>query len=309
MPAAFMTLNRRCGRRSPRSVASTPRSAGVTGASFEVLVDDSSGQALPLPPELVSRYGGPFRMRSPCLYANFVESMDGVVALGPEHPNSGSLISGRNDSDRFLLGLLRACADAVLVGAGTLRATPNHRWVAEHVYPDAAAAFRQLRTSLGMPVEPRLFVVTSRGDLPLAHPGLVNAVVLTTDAGSDRLRAVAPKGLDIRSLGSGPTISTRSLVDAVRAEDHGAVLTEGGPRLVAELLRAELVDELFLTLSPMLLGRSAAEPRVALVEGAAFSAADAPRLELVSARRDGDFMFVRYSVGRVATTTRQDSEA
>jgi len=74
------------------------------------------------------------------------------------------------------------------------------------------------------------------------------------------------------------------------------VLTEGGPRLVAELLRAELVDELFLTLSPVLLGRSAAEPRVALVEGAAFSAADAPRLELLSARRDGDFMFVRYSV-------------
>ena len=60
--------------------------------------------------------------------------MDGIVALGGE-VESGGIVSGHSEADRFVMGLLRACADAVVVGAGTFRKTPNHLWTAEHIYP------------------------------------------------------------------------------------------------------------------------------------------------------------------------------
>jgi len=81
-----------------------------------------------LPQELADVYGGDLGFPEPCVYANFVASLDGVTALGPEYPSSGSAISGDDPADRFVMGLLRACADIVLIGAGTLRATPGHRW-------------------------------------------------------------------------------------------------------------------------------------------------------------------------------------
>ncbi|HYU63230.1 MAG TPA: dihydrofolate reductase family protein, partial [Verrucomicrobiae bacterium] len=56
------------------------------------------------------------------VYANFVSSIDGIVALEAGTAPSGGIISGRNEADRFVMGLLRAFADAVLVGAGTVRA-------------------------------------------------------------------------------------------------------------------------------------------------------------------------------------------
>jgi riboflavin biosynthesis pyrimidine reductase len=111
-----------------------------------------------------------------------VSSLDGVVALGPEYPSSGSAISGREPSDRFVMGLLRAFADAVLIGAGTLRATPNHRWTPEHLCPSAAAGFAALRETLGCAPDPELIVVTASGDLPLEHPALQKGAVIVTTA-------------------------------------------------------------------------------------------------------------------------------
>jgi len=91
-----------------------------------------------LPPPLAAAYGGDLGFARPCVYANFVASMDGVTALGPEYPSSGSAISGHDPADRFVMGLLRACADVVLIGAGTLRASPGHLWTPGHVCPAAA---------------------------------------------------------------------------------------------------------------------------------------------------------------------------
>ena len=82
------------------------------------------------------------------MYANFVATLDGVVAI-PSLPNSNEVIAGGNDADRFLMGVLRALADAVLVGAGVLRASPRGTWRAEKIYPPAADAYGELRGSLG----------------------------------------------------------------------------------------------------------------------------------------------------------------
>ena len=63
-----------------------------------------------MPRELERIYGG-LGFKEPVLYSNFVQSLDGVTTLG-SRPSAGSEISGRNPADRFLMGLLRAFADA-----------------------------------------------------------------------------------------------------------------------------------------------------------------------------------------------------
>ena len=90
----------------------------------------TAGHALPLPPPLARLYGQlefpPYPGR-PYVFGNFVTSLDGVVALNSAKVGSGGgEISGFNEHDRLVMGLLRAIADAVVVGAGTLRAVPEH---------------------------------------------------------------------------------------------------------------------------------------------------------------------------------------
>src|SRR6059058_3965143 len=103
---------------------STSRPAGGLPTPLARLHERAGLPFWGLPPPLAAAYGGDLGFARPCVYANFVASMDGVTALGPEYPSSGSAISGHAPADRFVMGLLRACADVVLIGAGTLRATP-----------------------------------------------------------------------------------------------------------------------------------------------------------------------------------------
>lgn len=97
-------------------------------APLRGLDDQTAGPELPLPAELATFYGS-LRLEPPpdrpYLFANFVSSLDGVVALG-EPGTGGDEISGGSREDRAVMGLLRAAADMVIVGAGTLRAFPRH---------------------------------------------------------------------------------------------------------------------------------------------------------------------------------------
>jgi hypothetical protein len=106
-----------------------------------------------LPPALAATYGGGIGFSAPRVIANFVASTDGVVALeGTEE--SGHVISMDNAADRFVMGLLRACASAVVVGAGTLRRSPGHRWLPEAIYPACAPHFAQTRRRQGLAPSP-----------------------------------------------------------------------------------------------------------------------------------------------------------
>src|SRR6202171_3917486 len=154
-------------------------------APFEVLFE-ADLPAYKLPVDLQHLYGR-LGFPSPVLYSNFVSSVDGVVTLGST-PSAGSVISGKHPADRFLMGLLRACADAVVIGAGTLRATPGHLWTPGHVYPDLATEFTVLRSNLGRSREPLLVLLTASGKLDFSHPALVKgAIVVTTAAGAKRI--------------------------------------------------------------------------------------------------------------------------
>jgi riboflavin biosynthesis pyrimidine reductase len=262
-------------------------------APLEVLHDEG-GPRYGLPPRLEQVYGE-LGFEQDAIYSNFVTSLDGVVTLGPT-PSAGSVISGKNPADRFLMGLLRACADAVLLGAGTLRATPGHLWTPEHVSPDFAADFAELRRSLGRAAAPRLVVVTASGKIDVGHPAIVaGATVLTTREGAGRLRATLPHTCDLVEIGLGKALDVKRVVAEVRSRGHRVILTEGGPHLVGELTSNGLLDEAFITLSPVLAGR-AAEPRLGMLAGVELLPNRGVWSRLMSARRQGDFLYLRYSL-------------
>lgn len=228
------------------------------------------------------------------MYANFVESIDGVVAIDGV-PSAGSLISGRNEADRFLMGLLRAFADAVLVGAGTMRETPGHLWTPGHVFPALAAEFAELRKHLGRKAEPRLVVLTASGELDTRHPAIEHgALIITTKQGERRLAGRLPQTCELEALTGGHRLDIADAVAHVNQSGDRVVLTEGGPHVIGQLLDKSLLDEIFLTISPVVAGRNPASRRLGLVEGAEFLPAAGRWAELKSARRHGSHVFLRY---------------
>src|SRR5438270_11672839 len=116
--------------------------------ALEVLVDEAAGPRVPLPPGLEQLYGGELKMAAERVYANFVSSVDGVVALADRTISSGPALSGRSEADRFVMGLLRAVAGAVLIGGGTLRDDPGHLWTADYSFPAASSEFAIRRSAL-----------------------------------------------------------------------------------------------------------------------------------------------------------------
>jgi len=260
---------------------------------FEVLFEDGRLAAYDLPIDLAQLYGR-LGFGETSLYSNFVSSIDGVVTLGT-NPSAGSVISGRNRADRFFMGLLRACADAVLLGAGTLRATPGHHWTPQHIFPDLAPSFAALRTALGRKPDPRLVLLTSGGSIDTRHPAVVSgATIITTESGARSLSAL-PNTCDVIEVGkSGPVDVVRAL-EELRSRGDQVILTEGGPHVMGELVRHGLVDDAFLTLSPVVAGRDK-ENRLGMVAGVEFLPEKGKWGQLLSARRHGDFLFLRYGL-------------
>lgn len=262
-----------------------------------VLYQRAGRPGWPLPPVLADRYGGDLGFRPPCVYANFVASIDGVTALGPEYPDSGAAISGGAPADRFVMGLLRSCADVVLIGAGTLRATPGHRWTAAYVCPAMADGYAAFRRGLGHDRDPLLAVVTASGDVPAGHPALrAGALVITTAAGARRLRGRLPPACTILDLGGRPELSSADVLAAARDRGGDMVLTEGGPRLLGQLAADGRLDELFLTVSPVLAGRGDTT-RPGLVAARELLPGRTVRAELLAVRQHESYLFLRYAMG------------
>ena len=163
----------------------------------ESLFDQAQGQALPLPEELLRLYG-PLQFSlcpgKPSLIGSVVSTLGGVVSLNIPGQAGGGPISGKNPHDHLVMGLLRAAADAVIVGAGTLRAVSHeHRWTAAYIYPDLGDVYQQLRIRLGKPEPPLNVIVTAAGELDLDRPLFqsreVPVLIVTTTRGAARLNA------------------------------------------------------------------------------------------------------------------------
>ena len=213
--------------------------------------------------------------------------------LGAE-PSAGSLISARYPADRFAMALLRACADAVVIGAGTMRATPGHLWTPAHVYPPLATTFTQMRSSLGRMPEPRLVLLTASGELDFSHPALARgAMVVTTDRGARVIGDRLPETCELVAMGKGGHLDLGEAIGELRHRGLQVLLTEGGPHVMGQLIEGHLLDEAFLTISPVAAGRGD-ERRLGMVEGIELLPGAGAWSSLLSARRHGDYLFLRY---------------
>lgn len=262
------------------------------------LLDRQRGDELPLGAGLTQRYGGPLRFpaRRPYVFANFVSTLDGVVSYDMPGIEGAAEVSRGHDADRFVLALLRAVADAVVVGAGTLRKEATHIWTPEHVYPDAKADFAALRASLGLRPRPLTVIVTASGDLDLSLPVFRSEVLVATTAEAARAMS-PPPGVRVVAVAARAPLPPRDVVAlAAREAAGGRVLTEGGPSLLGSFLEHGVVDELFLTIAPHLAGRSDNVRRLALVEGVAFTPATAPHGRMISVKSADDYLFTRFAL-------------
>lgn len=212
----------------------------------------------------------------PLVRLNMVATIDGRAAL-----NGGTRELG-GPGDLEMLLELRVRADAVLVGSGTLRTEGYGRLV-------RSAERRQRRAAAGLAADPTAVLVSRDLDLPW-EAGLFAAreqpiLIYTASAAAPpptaaRVEVVVLAGLDPLAL----------LAD-LRRRDIAVLLCEGGPTLNAWLLEAGAVDELFLTLAPLLTGH-AHEPTIVAGPGLRTPA----RAELRWVLRHGDALFMRYAL-------------
>ena len=275
------------------------------------LIDcDKENAASALPQELRELYDGDLQFRAspaerPFVVANFVSTLDGVVSYDTKGKSGGSIISGSDPADRFIMGLLRASADAVIVGAGTLRDLgANSLWTPEYVYPDAKHLYAEYRVSAQRkPEYPVLVIVSGSGQLELERAVFrtptMRTVVITTSAGRDELtrRGAATLGsVEMHALNSsGGRIAPGAILQLLQSRyGVNTLLHEGGPTLFGQFLAAQAVDELFLTLSPQIAGRKGDATRPAVVEGVEFVPNSAPWFEMVSVKERAAYLYLRY---------------
>ncbi|WP_326565576.1 dihydrofolate reductase family protein [Amycolatopsis rhabdoformis] len=221
-----------------------------------------------------------YRAPEKWLAVNFVSSADGAVTV------DGRSASLSTPADRVIYRLGNDLADVVLVGAGTalLEGFKGMR-------PDEHSADRRRRHGLA-PIAP-VAVVTGGGSLRPDAPVITEALVPTiviTHAGTDPdLRAGwAAAGADVVVAGSA-AVDFGEAVSALAARGLTRIDCEGGPRLFASLLAADVVDEFRLTVAPFLIAGDAPRP-------AAGDVIDPARIELVSVLEDEGSLMLRYLV-------------
>jgi riboflavin biosynthesis pyrimidine reductase len=285
-----------------------PRPAPRALAALETLFETKRGRLLPLPPQLARLYGSlrmPLPRSHPHVFSNFVTTLDGVVSLNAKGHASGGDISGFSAQDRMVMGLLRAIADVVIVGSGTLDADRRHVWTASAIYPELADEYRRLREALGKRRAPLNVIVSGSGGidprLPVFASGEVRALIVTTAAGAKRLRKQgAPGCVEIHAIGRGASAIPASAIldDVCRASAGRLILVEGGPRLLGDFYAERLIDEQFLTLAPQIAGRDVGDERFSLVMGKSFALRDPLWGALTDARRGDSLLFLRYSFAR-----------
>ncbi len=215
------------------------------------------------------------REERPLVAINFATTLDGRAAIGGVSGPIGS------DTDTRMLAGLRTRFDAVMIGAGTMRAERYGRLASER-------ETQERRERTGLSPEPLMVIVSGRLDLPWDAPLFTaggGRVLIFTASEAEPPATATPVGL----------VRHEGFVDLVEALRHlrqalgiRALLCEGGPGLHGELEGGGMVDDLFLTIAPKLSGGEAA-PRI--VEGELPALAE---LELTWLLEDGSELYARY---------------
>jgi 5-amino-6-(5-phosphoribosylamino)uracil reductase len=286
------------------------------GHRFEVLFDRA--EPSPIDDEAYAPYGNfgfpPPPIDRPWVYSNFVQSLDGITTLLGKNGSGGEISQSRDD--RWLMDLLRANADGIVMGMSTLLEEqrlrgPRSRGI---VFQVAEPALRALRARLGKLRERNIFV-TRAENLDLSRHkvfdgDVVDAAILTSPAGAERLRAQRGHShVVVVAAGKDEELDLVRGISKLR-EELGIryLLCEGGPTLYGSLARADLVDEKFMTVSPIEVGqvvppeqeRLATEPSTGLLMrptvfgGTGFTRDNLTHWTWMSCRKAGDHQFNRY---------------
>ncbi|HET6503875.1 MAG TPA: pyrimidine reductase family protein [Amycolatopsis sp.] len=230
--------------------------------------------------ELAGIYRYPPELSGSWVQVNFVSSADGAAAVD----DRSEALSHPADKRIFLLG--RDLADVVLVGAGTARA---EGYRGARTTPER----RERRRRLGLSDIPPIAVVTATAridpDSALFTDTHVPPIIITTaGAPPSRRAALAEAGGEILIAGEGTVDLIAALAELAR-RGLRRVNCEGGPRLFGELIAADLVDQLCLTVAPLLAGGGAGRIAVGGETG------HSRRLDLGSILYEDGFTMLRYT--------------
>jgi riboflavin biosynthesis pyrimidine reductase len=220
----------------------------------------------------------------PRVLLNMISTADGRASLGGR---SGPL---SDRADRALFHELRGAVDGVLVGAGTVRTERYGRMI-----PDAAR--RELRRERGQSEEPLACIVSGRlaldGDVPLLREPAARVAILTASTAS--LPASAASVEYVRTARDGRLDLAAALGELRARFEIRSLLCEGGPHLALQLLEAGLLDELFLSLAPLLSGgEPSGGEALRILAGAELE--PPAELELLGVLRSDSHLFLRYGV-------------
>jgi len=282
--------------------------------NFEILLDSAEPSICDDP--AYGRYGNlgfpPAPGERPWIYSNFVQSLDGIVSFKGRHATGGDI--SQLAEDRWLMDLLRAHADAVLLGINTLMEETQLLQNRGPVYSIEDIELRSLRDKLDRGREKNIFVTGAAyldlSDYRVFDPGTVETFIITTTVGARRLaQKSSHPHIKVVVAGEGTFVDLAEAMRILRRQ-HGIerVLCEGGPTLYGYMSRAGLIDEKFITISPVEIGLfipaeqepSEAErtnppkerPTPFMAPG--FMKENAPWWQWMSCRRVGDHEFNRY---------------
>jgi riboflavin biosynthesis pyrimidine reductase len=212
----------------------------------------------------------------PRVASAMIASADGRAAVGGTSAGLG------HPADTALLRELRTAVDAILVGTGTLRAEGY-----AHLLGDDQ---RERRVARGLDAEPIVATISRRGDVPSEVPLFAEPdarIQVYTEAEAPPISDAAAR-VAVTRMAPGGATPPAVLAHLARERGVRSVLCEGGPRLLRGLVAAGCIDDMLLTLEPLL----AAGGAPGLLEGAPL---DPPgRLRLADVHRAGEHLFMHY---------------
>ncbi len=234
------------------------------------------------------RHRGKAARQRPYVMLNMVSTVDGRASIGGRSGGLGSV------GDRELFHGLRGAVDAVMVGAGTVRAERYGRIIPEEPR-------RRHRRDRGLTEEPLACIVSASlslaPDIPLLANPAARVVIVTSSEAS--LPQSAARLDYVRTGRDGRLDLPAALTELRERFAVSTLLCEGGPHLNSQLLAAGLVDELFLSLSPKLTGGDEVTGEsLRILAGAAL--AQPVDLQLLGALESESYVFLRYGVGASA---------
>ena len=272
------------------------------GTPFHLLFSDEPTSDTALPDSFRLIYPGDWQLHSrtdrPFVFTNFAQSRDGRVSYNEPGISTGGDVTRFNAHDRWLMGLARSRADAVMMGDVTVKVEGDHLWSAEFICPSDAQAFTNLRRTEKRRPLPFLVVLSYDGNIGYDQAAFQDPhqhiILATTHKGAQVAQDVhCTARMDVLDLGES-TVDLHRLMQ-VLYHDYRVqhLLCEGGPHVMGGMLNAGLVDEEFVTICPTFVGRDPNHFRPSYTEGVAWLPGNAPYSQPVTLHRAGDFLYMR----------------